>query len=92
MCRPISFFWKGWDGSEGKQEDHCININIETYTYAGINMALDILILLLPIPQVFPYSLVFGCSQLTGTTQVLDLQMNLRKKLGVVFIFTIGAL
>jgi hypothetical protein len=52
MCRPQNFFWKGWDGSMGRQEDHCINVNLETYIYAGVNMVLDILILLLPIPQV----------------------------------------
>lgn len=92
MCRPMNWFWTGWDGTKGTQEEHCININVETYTYAGINMALDILILVLPIPQVSSLRHVNIYKRRLMRAQVIGLQMNTKKKLGVLSIFTIGAL
>jgi hypothetical protein len=48
-CHPISFVWNGWDGLHPAT---CVNINAQTYALAGINMSLDIIIFIMPIPQV----------------------------------------
>lgn len=48
-CQPISFVWEGWDKLHAGK---CVNINAQTYSFAGINMTLDIVIFILPIPQV----------------------------------------
>merc|ERR1711881_788047 len=68
-CRPISYMWKGWQGT---MQAKCIDVNTETFVYAAINMSLDIIIFLLPI------------------SQVLHLQMGLRKKIGVTVMFAVG--
>jgi hypothetical protein len=49
-CRPISYVWEGWDG---QHKATCVNINAQTYSLAGINMTLDIVIFILPIPQLW---------------------------------------
>ena len=48
-CRPISYMWKGWDGT---MEAKCININADTFAFAAINMTLDVAIFAAPIFQV----------------------------------------
>jgi hypothetical protein len=48
-CRPISYMWKGWGGT---RQAKCINMNAETFVYAALNMALDIIVFLMPVPQV----------------------------------------
>jgi hypothetical protein len=56
IYRPISFFWQGWKGTiTGK----CINVNVEIYTYTGINMVINIMIFLLPITQVSLHAITF---------------------------------
>jgi hypothetical protein len=47
-CRPITFMWQGWDGLHAGS---CMEISKQTFALAGVNMALDICIFLLPIPQ-----------------------------------------
>jgi hypothetical protein len=53
LCNPVDAVWKSWDGQHpGK----CVNINALTFAVAGINMALDILIIILPLHEVRPLS------------------------------------
>lgn len=48
-CRPISYTWEQWDG---EHQGTCMeNINKKTLALAGINMVLDILVFVLPMPQ-----------------------------------------
>ena len=54
QCMPIQFIWDGW---KGQQTAKCIQLHIEVYAYAAINILLDIVIFTLPIPQVCPRSL-----------------------------------
>ncbi|KIW00117.1 uncharacterized protein PV09_08299 [Verruconis gallopava] len=49
-CRPIDYVWLGWDG---QHKATCVDINAQTYSLAGINMTLDIIIFILPIPQLW---------------------------------------
>ncbi|KAH8889021.1 hypothetical protein GQ53DRAFT_604331, partial [Thozetella sp. PMI_491] len=51
LCAPVSYNWEQWDG---KHEGHCANVNAQVYAMAGINMALDLCIFILPIPQLIP--------------------------------------
>lgn len=56
-CRPIDYVWKGWDGEHPAT---CVNINAQTYALAGINMSLDIVIFILPIPQILKLQMSLG--------------------------------
>ncbi|KIV82363.1 hypothetical protein PV11_04482 [Exophiala sideris] len=48
-CTPVSFFWTQWrDPSAGK----CIDINAGGWAAAAINIALDLCILIIPIPVI----------------------------------------
>jgi hypothetical protein len=52
ICRPTQFFWQGWDG---QHVGSCpINVNSQTYAMASTNIGLDVLIFLVPIPQLLP--------------------------------------
>jgi hypothetical protein len=56
-CRPLNYLWNGWDGQHpGK----CMNINAQTFAMAGINMSLDIVIFILPIPLIFGLHMKMG--------------------------------
>ncbi|KAI1858472.1 uncharacterized protein JN550_012605 [Neoarthrinium moseri] len=68
-CIPITFMWQGWDGAH---VGTCMDTSKQTFALAGVNMSLDVLIFLLPIPQ------------------LLALQMNFRRKLGVILMFAVG--
>ncbi|KAM5381555.1 hypothetical protein BFJ66_g12799 [Fusarium oxysporum f. sp. cepae] len=46
QCLPASFNWTNWDG---EHKGHCNDLNSQTYAFGGINMACDIVILVLPI-------------------------------------------
>ncbi|KIW07006.1 uncharacterized protein PV09_01901 [Verruconis gallopava] len=48
-CRPLNYVWEGWDGLHPAK---CVNINAQTFAMAGVNMALDIAIFILPIPPI----------------------------------------
>ncbi|KIX01296.1 uncharacterized protein Z518_09021 [Rhinocladiella mackenziei CBS 650.93] len=48
QCTPVPFFWQGWAGeTKGK----CININLFSWIRAGVEIAIDVAILSLPIPM-----------------------------------------
>lgn len=47
-CRPISYAWRQvFSGESGE----CTNRIAETFAVAGINIAYDVIVLLLPIPR-----------------------------------------
>lgn len=70
-CLPVSYIWTSWDGQHtGK----CINFSIFAWAHAAINIALDIAIIGVPIPE------------------LLRLSMNMKKKVYVVAMFSVGAL
>lgn len=46
QCRPIHYFWTRWDGQHGGS---CLNANAIAWSNAGINIALDLWILAIPL-------------------------------------------
>ena len=48
QCKPISFFWKRWDG---KHTGRCINYRLGVYIGSGVNIAFDLVIFFLPVPR-----------------------------------------
>lgn len=50
QCRPISFYWTGWDG---EHHGSCTNLNAAAWAHAAIHIALDIWMLSLPVPQIW---------------------------------------
>lgn len=48
-CNPISYFWHQWDG---EHQGHCFNTNAQIFAGAAVNIALDIVVLVLPIPKI----------------------------------------
>jgi len=48
QCKPISFFWKQWDG---KHTGQCINFQLGVYIGSGVNIAFDLVVFLLPVPR-----------------------------------------
>ncbi|KAG5660255.1 hypothetical protein KAF25_003777 [Fusarium avenaceum] len=50
QCLPSSFNWTGWDG---EHKGKCNDLNSQTYAFGGINMACDIVILILPLPHLW---------------------------------------
>ncbi|QSZ32616.1 hypothetical protein DSL72_002195 [Monilinia vaccinii-corymbosi] len=53
-CRPISFYWKGWDG---EHVGRCLNINALAFTSAGASIVMDFWILMLPLTQLYDLNL-----------------------------------
>lgn len=51
QCRPMSYAWTSWDG---QHRGRCHNINIQTYAHASINIALDFVVLGMPLTQILP--------------------------------------
>ncbi|KAI0168811.1 hypothetical protein BJ166DRAFT_523355 [Pestalotiopsis sp. NC0098] len=49
-CIPITFMWQGWDGLHAGT---CMDTSKQAFALAGINMSLDIIIFVLPIPQLW---------------------------------------
>jgi hypothetical protein len=47
-CRPVSYFWKQWDG---EHEGSCINFQLGTYIGSGVNIAFDLIVFFLPVPK-----------------------------------------
>ncbi|KAI1460372.1 hypothetical protein F4805DRAFT_391404 [Annulohypoxylon moriforme] len=54
QCNPISGAWTFWDG---ETESTCISINILGWSAAAINIALDLAVIVLPLPALFGLSL-----------------------------------
>lgn len=69
QCRPISFYWKRWDGEHSGK---CLNINALAFSSAGVSIVMDIWMLILPL------------------TQLYDLNLHWKKKIGVAAMLSIG--
>lgn len=54
QCNPISGAWTFWDG---ETESKCLSINILGWSAAAINIALDLAVIVLPLPSLFGLSL-----------------------------------
>ncbi|KAI0841196.1 hypothetical protein F5Y06DRAFT_308112 [Hypoxylon sp. FL0890] len=54
QCKPIYGAWTFWDGTF---EGQCISINILGWSAAAINIALDLSVIILPLPELFGLSL-----------------------------------
>ena len=48
QCIPVQAAWTRWDGTIPAK---CVNANALGWTSAGINIALDSIILILPLPE-----------------------------------------
>jgi hypothetical protein len=48
QCRPINLAWTGWDH---QHNGICLSINAIGWSAAGINIALDLATIILPLPQ-----------------------------------------
>ncbi|EME45544.1 hypothetical protein DOTSEDRAFT_102791, partial [Dothistroma septosporum NZE10] len=68
LCSPIDYTWKAIRGAQG----HCIHRQAQLYTSSSTNVAFDLVVLLLPLPN------------------ILALQMNSKKKIGLLFTFVVG--
>jgi hypothetical protein len=53
-CTPISYIWEDWDGEHIKT---CIIFHIFACVHAAINIALDALIIAIPIPELMRLSM-----------------------------------
>jgi hypothetical protein len=47
-CKPVSFFWNQFIGAEGK----CIDINAFFLALGIMNMLVDVVVLVVPIPRI----------------------------------------
>ncbi|RYC57160.1 hypothetical protein CHU98_g9049 [Xylaria longipes] len=47
QCSPIYGAWTFWDGSF---QGHCNNLHIQSWIQAGFNIALDLVVIILPLP------------------------------------------
>jgi hypothetical protein len=54
QCTPISGFWEGW---KGESPSTCVQVNLFSYVRGGIEICLDLAILVLPLPMVFKLQL-----------------------------------
>lgn len=54
QCQPLEGAWKQWDG---EFETQCISINVLGWSAAAINIALDVAVIVLPLPELFGLSL-----------------------------------
>ena len=50
QCRPINYAWHRWDD---QKEGQCINVYAGIAAHAALNMILDLIILILPLPILF---------------------------------------
>ncbi|GAB7331132.1 hypothetical protein MBLNU13_g02611t2 [Cladosporium sp. NU13] len=48
QCKPISFFWKQWDGEHTGQ---CVNFQLGVYIGSGVNIAFDLVVFFRPVPR-----------------------------------------
>ncbi|KAI7468122.1 hypothetical protein KC357_g6853 [Hortaea werneckii] len=49
-CHPVNYNWLRWNPTE--HEGKCYNMNAAIYSGAGLNILLDLIVLILPIPKV----------------------------------------
>jgi hypothetical protein len=50
QCHPVSFHWENWDMPP---HGHCINRMAMGWSISSINFAIDLWLLLLPMPQLW---------------------------------------
>jgi hypothetical protein len=62
QCNPVNYAWNQWDG---EHEGTCIDINTGTYINASLNMVLDLVILLMPMPMLFKLHITYSRKQKT---------------------------
>jgi len=48
QCTPISYTWTSWSG---ETQGHCLNIYLQAWASGILNILLDILVIVLPIPH-----------------------------------------
>ncbi|KAK1974552.1 hypothetical protein LZ30DRAFT_740165 [Colletotrichum cereale] len=49
QCWPVSYTWTKWDG---EHQGRCHDINTQTWAHASVNIALDIVVVAMPISQI----------------------------------------
>ena len=54
QCKPISYMWTSWSG---ETEGSCINVYKLTWVASTTNIALDAVVIILPIPHLMKLSL-----------------------------------
>ncbi|GKT84444.1 CFEM domain-containing protein [Colletotrichum tofieldiae] len=54
QCKPLSYFWYGWDG---KYPGYCIDLSAMTLSHASLNIAIDVWMLVLPATQIYKLNL-----------------------------------
>ncbi len=57
QCSPISYAWTRWDG---QHSGRCINIGTGIFSHAAINMVLDLVVLILPLPMLYNMQLTYS--------------------------------
>lgn len=50
QCQPISYSWNAWDG---QHKGKCTHVNAQIWANAGINIFFDLIVLALPLPQIW---------------------------------------
>lgn len=54
QCWPIPYSWEQW---HGEYEGTCNDFHMQGWIHAGINIALDLIVLLLPLKQLYALDL-----------------------------------
>jgi hypothetical protein len=49
QCIPVRIAWEHWDG---EHHGKCINLNADAWASAGVNIILDLIVIILPIKEV----------------------------------------
>ncbi|KAF0327424.1 satratoxin biosynthesis SC1 cluster protein 4, partial [Colletotrichum asianum] len=55
VCSPVSYNWTRWDGQHAGQ---CGKVNIMTFVNGGTNIAIDLVLVILPLTQLQHYRVV----------------------------------
>lgn len=50
QCLPLEYNYTNWDG---EHKGHCNNLNTQTYAFGAINMVCDIMILIMPLRELY---------------------------------------
>lgn len=50
QCLPAEYNYSNWDG---EHKGHCNDLNTQTYAFGAINMICDILILIMPLRELY---------------------------------------
>ncbi|PHH76246.1 hypothetical protein CDD80_1695 [Ophiocordyceps camponoti-rufipedis] len=49
QCRPVAFYWKMYRPKQDAKAGSCVNIHVATYVNGGINIALNIWLIMVPL-------------------------------------------